>query len=85
MITYSRGDRGIHGSIARISAATEQQASGFAETETAMVDVSRATQANVAMADRTTCVVADVLEEIERLAALVDRFRLGTSPHVHAA
>lgn len=76
---------GIHGSIVRISAATEKQASGLAETEIAIADVSQATQANAAMADRTTRVVADVLEEIEGLATLVERFRLGTSLDVRAA
>ena len=60
-----------------IANASQSQATGITEVNTAVHAMDRATQQNAAMVEQSTAAATSLLSEASRLASLVDRFSLG--------
>jgi methyl-accepting chemotaxis protein len=65
--------------VLRISAATQEQASGLAEVNAAVNDMDQATQQNAAMVEETTAALQTLKDQFNTLSDEVGSFRLGAA------
>lgn len=63
--------------IQGIAAATGEQSSGLAEISSAIGDMDTITQQNATMVDRTSHEIVDLTNEVQKLNAALERFRIG--------
>jgi methyl-accepting chemotaxis protein len=66
------------GMISEIARASQEQATGLAEVNTAVTHMDQATQQNAAMVEESTAAAATLRVQSKDLAELVGRFRLAT-------
>jgi methyl-accepting chemotaxis protein len=71
--------------VAEIAASSEQQARGLAEVNTAVGEMDQVTQQNAAMVEQATAASHTLKAEMQRLAALMGRFRLGSGATAQSA
>ncbi|HEX7872985.1 MAG TPA: methyl-accepting chemotaxis protein [Sphingobium sp.] len=66
----------INGLIVDIASSTETQATNLKQVNHAVTDMDKMTQQNAAMVEESTAAARNLSGEADRLASLVDRFRL---------
>jgi methyl-accepting chemotaxis protein len=63
--------------VSEMAASAAEQATGLAEVNTAINQMDQVTQQNAAMVEQTTAASRSLVDEAEKLTALVGRFRYG--------
>jgi methyl-accepting chemotaxis protein len=75
----------IDAEVSTIAGSAREQAAGLEQVNTTINDMDRLTQQNAAMVEQSTAATHDLAREINRLARLAERFRLGeASEGAHA-
>ncbi|MGC1305182.1 MAG: hypothetical protein WA840_22670, partial [Caulobacteraceae bacterium] len=67
----------IDAEVSTIAGSAREQAAGLEQVNTTINDMDRLTQQNAAMVEQSTAATHDLAREINRLARLAERFRLG--------
>lgn len=71
--------------ITQIAEAAREQATGVQQVNGVVSEIGRSTQQNAAMVEQSTAASRTLAGEADRLAALVQQFRIGTAPEARPA